>query len=60
MESDESKPSHAQVTKEHTESQPTNSPVLEEPAETQHKTAPKITGRGSSLLQNRSRKSNNC
>ncbi|KAI5402537.1 hypothetical protein KIW84_050231 [Lathyrus oleraceus] len=60
VESDESKPSHAQVTEEHTESQPTNSPVLEEPAETQHKRAPKITSRGSSLLQNRSRKNKSC
>lgn len=60
MESNESKSSDAQVTEEHTESQPTNSPVLEEPAKTQHKTTPKITGRGSSSLQNRSReKSNN-
>lgn len=42
------------MVEEHTESQPTNSPVQEEPAETQHKTAPKITGRGSSWLQKES------
>lgn len=60
MESDESKPTNAHVVEEHTESQPTNSPVLEEPAETQHKEDPKITDRGFSLLQNRSRRSNNC